>query len=231
MEHGRLLPCSSCGLFAHRKNSVRSGTPWLSWTPTTRSNRWALPLWLWLFVLLRSPCTPCTRVSLRSNYGQKTDTCIVCGLTLQIFHFLRRCWPFEVSTGGKRKKIIRRVGSGQILLHTLWLAYWRHNLPSHRGFSRVPQCRNKDWLDWTNDNIYLPELNQEAESKRADYLSSRLSETAKELLYARMCGTLQSVPSDDPEIVRIFREAARMPACSVRPRNHGADLSVGDDVE
>lgn len=145
--------------------------------------------------------------------------------------FLRRCWPFEVSTGGKRKKIIRRVGSGQILLHTLWLAYRRHNLPSHRGFSRVPKCRNKNWLDWTQDNIYLPDVNREAESKRADYLSSHLSETAKELLYARMCGTLQSIPSGDPEIVRIFQEAARMPACSVRPRNHGPDSLVEDDVE
>ena len=28
--------------------------------------------------------------------------------------FLRWCWPFEVSTGGKRKKIIRRVGNKHV---------------------------------------------------------------------------------------------------------------------
>jgi len=66
---------------------MRFGTPCLSWTPTTRSNRWALPLRFRLFVLPRSLRTSCTRVSLQSNCGQRTDTCIVYGLTLQIFHF------------------------------------------------------------------------------------------------------------------------------------------------
>jgi hypothetical protein len=143
--------------------------------------------------------------------------------------FLQLCWPFEVSTGGKRKKVIRRIGSRQVLLHTLWLAYYRHNLPSHRGFSRVPKCRNKNWLDWTQDNIYLPEVNQEAESRREAYLSNRLTEAAKELLYTRMCGLSYSIPSNDPEIVWAFQDAARMPARSVRPRNRGPDLFTKPD--
>jgi hypothetical protein len=143
--------------------------------------------------------------------------------------FLRLCWPFEVTTSGKRKKIFRRVGRGRVFIHVLWLAYYRHNLPHHRGFSRAPKCRNKNWLDWTQDNVYLPEVNQKSESRRANYLSSRLKDTAKELLYARMRGTLQSIPSDDPQIVWAFRDAARMPACSVRPRNYGPHLFTETD--
>jgi hypothetical protein len=144
--------------------------------------------------------------------------------------FLRKCWPFEVSTGGKRKKIIKRAGKKKFPLHTVWLMR-KHKLRSRWDFSRNPKCRNHDWLDWTRGNIFVPKVNRKSENRREAWLSNHLTDTAKDLLYARACGMSQSIPSDDPEIVSIFQNAARMPACRVRPSKHGPDSPPKDDDE
>jgi hypothetical protein len=144
--------------------------------------------------------------------------------------FLHLCWPFTVSAGGKRKKVIKWVGKQKIELHTVWLMH-RHGLRSRWDFSRKPKCRNHDWLDWTQDNIYLPKVNHEAESRREAYMSNRLTGAAKEMLYARMCGQYHPIPSDDPEIVWAFQDAARMPSRSVRDTGCGADLDEKSDED
>jgi hypothetical protein len=98
--------------------------------------------------------------------------------------FLQLCWPFTVSAGGKRKKVIKRVGKQKIALHTVWLMH-RHQLRSRWDFSRKPKCRNHDWLNWTRGNIYIPAVNQASEKRRDAYMAGRVSGKALELIDAR----------------------------------------------
>jgi hypothetical protein len=130
--------------------------------------------------------------------------------------FLKRCWPFEVSTGGKRKKIVKRIGKVIVPLHKLWLMY-KHDLQSRYDFNRVPKCTNQDWLDWTNDNVYLPDTNRASQAKREAWISSYLSPSAKELIQARAYGDRENpfpegVSGFGREAVAwMFRDAARIP--------------------
>lgn len=147
--------------------------------------------------------------------------------------FLQLCWPFEVSTGGKRKKVIKRTGKEKIALHTVWLMH-KHDLRSRWDFSRKPKCRNHDWLDWTEGNVYLPAVNPASESRREAYMAGRLSDRALELIDARQRGSSMSVyGTDDPDIIWAFQDAARVPASSLRarasPKNHGPDSFAATD--
>lgn len=150
--------------------------------------------------------------------------------------FLQLCWPFEISSKGKRKKVIKRAGKEKIALHTVWLMH-KHDLRSRWDFNRKPKCRNHNWLDWSNGNVYLPEINEASEERRQAYMAGRLPERTLELIDARQRGSSMSVyGTNDPEIIWAFQDAAKIPVSPVRPRasprNHGPDtFATTDDDE
>jgi hypothetical protein len=147
---------------------------------------------------------------------------------------LKRCWPFEVTTGGKRKKVVKQVGNRRVPLHQIWLMVV-HDLASPFDFALKPKCKNHDWLDWTNGNVYIPGGSQEGFENRIAYLSGILSERAKEIVGVRQLGSGHSGQvclSEDPEIVAIFDEAQDVPRPSARPRGYGPhrDLDPSHDA-
>ena len=124
--------------------------------------------------------------------------------------FLRRCWPFSVA-GTQHKKLIRN----NTHLAELWANFVYANSKTHG----IVRCRNHNWFDWTNGNIYLwvPTEEesahiQETAERRAAHV--RLTSPAREIALVRKYGH-QSVPIHsgcDPEVADIIREAQRIPA-------------------
>ena len=78
--------------------------------------------------------------------------------------FFRTLWekcPFRVTTGGKAKKLVMCNG---VFVHDLWLASKGLDMRDRKS-----HCRNHNWLDWTNDNVYVP-----TETKTKAKLKGRL---------------------------------------------------------
>lgn len=90
--------------------------------------------------------------------------------------FLKKLWetaPFKVSSGGKAKKLVIASGPFEgVFVHDLWLA--AKGVDTH---ARKSHCKNHDWLDWTNDNVYVPTETKtgksiaESEQKRFNWMS------------------------------------------------------------
>ena len=86
--------------------------------------------------------------------------------------FFRTLWakcPFRVTTGGKAKKLVMCNG---VFVHDLWLASKGLDMRDRKS-----HCRNHNWLDWTNDNVYVPTMTRtgksitESEQKRFEHMS------------------------------------------------------------
>ena len=86
--------------------------------------------------------------------------------------FLKKLWekcPFRVSTGGKVKKLVLCDGR---FVHDLWLASKGVDMRDRKS-----HCLNHNWLDWTNDNVYVPTETKsgksvaESEQRRFEHMS------------------------------------------------------------
>jgi hypothetical protein len=133
--------------------------------------------------------------------------------------FLQSQWPFIVTKGGKRKKVIRPDG---MYLHDLWL----NQIWSKSSVPVQAYCRNHDWLDWTDLNIFAEwrarrdQLTFEAQTS---FQRSLITDAGADILAARAAYGAKTYVSKDPEIARIFEEAQNVPVHRTRPPGYDPD--------
>jgi hypothetical protein len=171
---------------------------------------------------LPQPRVPLPLVSRFPNYavqGNVADICLTAGngyvhhfrVPKNLLGFLKKQWPFSVR--GVTKKIFK----GSTPLHTIWL---RSRIQKH---GLIPKCKNHDWLDWTEGNVFVPRGKKIDAQPRARALMSRLSLSGEsfENLQRRFDHTIHLPPELDAEIAEIFSEAQGMAALPVRPSGSG----------
>jgi hypothetical protein len=132
--------------------------------------------------------------------------------------FLKSLWPFTVSKGGKRKKIVK----DGLYLHDLWLKkIWAKSATQVKAY-----CRNHNWLDWTDLNIFAMWRNRRDQltfETRTSFQRSLITDTGADILGARAAYGPKIYVSSDPEIAKIFADAQIVPVQSVRPHGYDSD--------
>ena len=125
---------------------------------------------------------------------------------------LKKAFPFQVT--GTRNK---RLTANGICLATCWMKiqYDTLELPS------IVRCRNHDWLDWTNSNIFVEwddAASQRIFEEKSSYLKRLLSNHAREVATARYGAPIYQ--STDADVRAIFTDAQRLPARPTRPSGY-----------
>lgn len=131
---------------------------------------------------------------------------------------LERLWPFTVSTGVNHKKILK----DGVSVHHYWLeAIYRTVV---EDFDYKPKCRNHDWLDWTDGNIYVlwdEGQRQETFDAQTYYHGNIISAAGRDIVLARTAKVSQVCDRGDgkevdPEVLAVFEEAQNVPRRSAR---------------
>lgn len=142
---------------------------------------------------------------------------------------LQRLWPFMVSTFVNHKKILK----DGVPVHHYWLEAVYNTVVE--DFDYKPRCRNHDWLDWTDGNIYVlwdESQRQKTFDAQTYYHGNIISPASRDILLARSAKPSQVCERGDgkevdPDVLAIFEEAQNVPRRSARVSVTSTALAPG----
>lgn len=130
---------------------------------------------------------------------------------------LQRLFPFTVSTGGKRKKAVKNG----VPVHEYWLEAIYNTVVE--DFPYIPRCRNHNWLDWTDGNIYV-EWNeaqrQRVFEEQTSFHGSLLNNDTRDVLLSRFGKAAAVHTSTNPDIAGIFAQAQKWSTFPIEVEGH-----------